>query len=293
MAEPILVVDDDPDIARFVEVNLRSAGYDVAVAGDGEEALEKAGDMRPDLVLLDVMMPRIDGFEVAQRLRKNPQTANTLDHHAHREGAVRRQGDRPPVGRRRLHHQAVRPDRAPRPREGHPPTRQGDAEPLAAHGTARQHPDPGGDRATGPRWTPVRGPVLRPGQLQGVQRPEGVRARRPADPGDGAGSSRTPSSMHDGSDGFVGHVGGDDFVAVVDPESAEDVAKRDLRALRCQVRSEFYEPEDLATRLRPRWRTARVCCRTSRSSGISVGIASTLAPGRSRTTARRSPWPPR
>jgi DNA-binding response OmpR family regulator len=77
MAEQILVVDDDPDIARFVEVNLRSAGYDVAVAGDGEEALEKAGDMRPDLVLLDVMMPRIDGFEVAQRLRKNPQTANT------------------------------------------------------------------------------------------------------------------------------------------------------------------------------------------------------------------------
>ena len=77
MPETILVVDDDPDIARFVEVNLRSAGYDVAVAGDGEEALEKAGELRPDLVLLDVMMPRIDGFEVAQRLRKNPQTANT------------------------------------------------------------------------------------------------------------------------------------------------------------------------------------------------------------------------
>ena len=77
MAETILVVDDDPDIARFVEVNLRSAGYDVAVAADGEEALEKAGELRPDLVLLDVMMPRIDGFEVAQRLRRNPQTANT------------------------------------------------------------------------------------------------------------------------------------------------------------------------------------------------------------------------
>src|SRR4029078_2328866 len=77
MAETILVVDDDPDIARFVEVNLRSAGYDVAVAADGEEALEKAGELLPDLVLLDVMMPRIDGFEVAQRLRKNPQTANT------------------------------------------------------------------------------------------------------------------------------------------------------------------------------------------------------------------------
>ncbi|HYU93975.1 MAG TPA: response regulator, partial [Actinomycetota bacterium] len=57
MPETILVVDDDPDIARFVEVNLRSAGYDVAVASDGEEALQRASEMRPDLVLLDVMMP--------------------------------------------------------------------------------------------------------------------------------------------------------------------------------------------------------------------------------------------
>lgn len=77
MAEQILVVDDDPDIARFVEVNLRSAGYEVSVASDGEEALTRATELRPDLVLLDVMMPRIDGFEVAQRLRRNPQTANT------------------------------------------------------------------------------------------------------------------------------------------------------------------------------------------------------------------------
>jgi len=77
MPETILVVDDDPDIARFVEVNLRSVGYDVVVAGDGEEAVLQADQRRPDLVLLDVMMPRVDGFEVAQRLRRNPRTANT------------------------------------------------------------------------------------------------------------------------------------------------------------------------------------------------------------------------
>src|SRR5438105_13901483 len=77
MPETILVVDDDPDISRFVEVNLRSVGYDVLVASDGEEALTKAEEVRPDLVLLDVMMPRVDGFEVAQRLRRNPRTANT------------------------------------------------------------------------------------------------------------------------------------------------------------------------------------------------------------------------
>jgi diguanylate cyclase (GGDEF)-like protein len=76
VSETILVVDDDPDIARFVEVNLRSVGYDVLVAGDGEEALRLADEHRPDLVLLDVMMPRVDGFEVAQRLRRNPRTAN-------------------------------------------------------------------------------------------------------------------------------------------------------------------------------------------------------------------------
>src|SRR5437588_12212987 len=77
MPEMILVVDDDPDIARFVEVNLRSAGFDVVVATDGEEALHRAEEIRPDLVLLDVMMPRVDGFEVGQRLRRNTRTANT------------------------------------------------------------------------------------------------------------------------------------------------------------------------------------------------------------------------
>src|SRR5437773_6857327 len=73
----VLVVDDDPDVARFVEVNLRSAGYQVAVASNGEEALEKAGEIRPDLVLLDVMMPKLDGFEVAQRLRRDARTSST------------------------------------------------------------------------------------------------------------------------------------------------------------------------------------------------------------------------
>jgi diguanylate cyclase (GGDEF)-like protein len=75
LTESILVVDDDPDVARFVEVNLRSAGYDVNVASNGEEALERAVKLRPDLVLLDVMMPKLDGFEVAQRLRRDPRTS--------------------------------------------------------------------------------------------------------------------------------------------------------------------------------------------------------------------------
>jgi diguanylate cyclase (GGDEF)-like protein len=77
MSESVLVVDDDPDVARFVEVNLRSAGYDVTVASNGEEGLNRAIELRPDLVLLDVMMPKLDGFEVAQRLRRDPRTSSS------------------------------------------------------------------------------------------------------------------------------------------------------------------------------------------------------------------------
>src|SRR5438445_7304044 len=77
MSETVLVVDDDPDVARFVEVNLRSAGYDVSVASDGVEAVERAVQLRPDLVLLDVMMPKLDGFEVAQRLRRDSRTSSS------------------------------------------------------------------------------------------------------------------------------------------------------------------------------------------------------------------------
>ena len=74
--ELILVADDDEDIVRFVEVNLRLEGFEVATAPDGEQALQSAYDLMPDLVLLDVMMPRIDGFEVCQRLRADPRTKN-------------------------------------------------------------------------------------------------------------------------------------------------------------------------------------------------------------------------
>ena len=70
----ILVADDDEDIVRFVEVNLRLEGFEVATASDGEQALQRAYDMTPDLVLLDVMMPKIDGFEVCQRLRRDSRT---------------------------------------------------------------------------------------------------------------------------------------------------------------------------------------------------------------------------
>lgn len=73
----VLVVDDDPDIARFVELNLRLEGFEVQVVHDGEEALAVAPELQPDLVVLDVLLPGADGVEVCRRLRADPATANT------------------------------------------------------------------------------------------------------------------------------------------------------------------------------------------------------------------------
>jgi len=72
----VLVVDDDTDIARFIEINLRLEGFDVRVAHDGEQAEKSIDEETPDLVLLDVMMPKVDGVELCRRLRANPATAN-------------------------------------------------------------------------------------------------------------------------------------------------------------------------------------------------------------------------
>ena len=72
----ILVVDDERHIVRLVQVNLERAGYEVLTAYDGVEALEKVKSEDPDMVVLDVMMPRMDGFEVLKNLQANPQTQN-------------------------------------------------------------------------------------------------------------------------------------------------------------------------------------------------------------------------
>ncbi len=71
----ILVADDDKDIARFVELNLSMEGFDVEVVHDGATALERARAAPPDLVLLDVMMPTMDGVEVLRRLRSHAATS--------------------------------------------------------------------------------------------------------------------------------------------------------------------------------------------------------------------------
>jgi CheY-like chemotaxis protein len=72
----VLVVDDSPVIRDLIAVNLELEGFEVAVAGDGEEALALVAEHRPDVITLDVVMPRLDGFETAERLRADPAFAD-------------------------------------------------------------------------------------------------------------------------------------------------------------------------------------------------------------------------
>jgi DNA-binding response OmpR family regulator len=76
MSDRILVIDDDPDIVRFVKASLEREGHAVRTASDGEEGLRLALAEPPDLVLLDLMMPGLDGFEVLRRLQTSPATTN-------------------------------------------------------------------------------------------------------------------------------------------------------------------------------------------------------------------------
>ena len=71
----LLVVDDDAFIARLLEIECTAAGYDVRTAGSGDRALELAQERCPDLILADVMMPNMDGFELTRRLRMDERTA--------------------------------------------------------------------------------------------------------------------------------------------------------------------------------------------------------------------------
>jgi len=77
MAKKVLIIDDDPDIVEAEKMILESRGYEVDSAGDGESGLKKAREVRPDLIILDVMMTTIDqGFQVAYKLKQSPELKN-------------------------------------------------------------------------------------------------------------------------------------------------------------------------------------------------------------------------
>jgi len=77
LPEKILIVDDEPDIVQFLTYNLKSKGYVIATASDGVEAIRKAKEFKPDLILLDVMMPNKDGITTIRELRQMPDFEHT------------------------------------------------------------------------------------------------------------------------------------------------------------------------------------------------------------------------
>ncbi len=103
--EKILVVDDDLNICELLRLYLTKEGYQVTIANDGEEGLDKFNQVKPDMVLLDVMMPKMDGLEVCRRIRK---LGNTPVMMLTAKGETFDKGAGPGAGRRRLYGQALR-----------------------------------------------------------------------------------------------------------------------------------------------------------------------------------------
>jgi len=243
MSESILVVDDDPDVARFIEVNLRSAGYEVNVASDGEEALAMAAELRPDLILLDVMMPKLDGFEVAQRLRRDPRTSScsiimltakalsadkVLGLSSGADDYIIKPFD--PVellARVKGTLRRAREMRALSPLTGLPGNiriqeeiRRLVAEEPQSFGVL--YADLDHFKAYNDHYGFVRGDRA----IQAVAR-------------------LITEVVHDlgGSGAFVGHVGGDDFVVIISPDEAEPVAKRLCERFEAEIPG-LYDPID-------------------------------------------------
>jgi diguanylate cyclase (GGDEF)-like protein len=240
--ESLLVADDDPFIARLLEIELRAAGYDVRVASDGNQALELAQVRAPDLVLADVMMPNMDGFELTRRLRQDPRTATVSIIMLTARGLSADKLEGFAIG---ADDYIVKPFDTP--------------ELLARiRGVLRRAKEM---RAQSP-LTGLPGNVRIEEEIEGLVARGGEFALLYADldhfkayndhygfmRGDQA-IQATSTLLEDvsrevtGSDAFVGHVGGDDFVVIVSPEKAEEVANVMVARFDEQV-PELYDPED-------------------------------------------------
>ncbi|MGH9053006.1 MAG: GGDEF domain-containing response regulator, partial [Acidimicrobiia bacterium] len=242
MAERILIADDDPDIVQFVRVNLELEGFEVEAALDGGEALAKILSAPPDLVLLDVMMPEMDGLGVLRRLRTRPAAAN--------------------VAVILLTAKALPEDRVEGLELGADDyiTKPFDLEELIARvktvlRRAKTMRDmspltglPGNFRiseeleervASGQTFALVHADLdnFKPfNDHYGFMRGDQVIKYLAHSLLEGAAEVADP-------DAFVGHIGGDDFVAVVDPSKVEDFCKAALRIFDDGV-LDFYDTAD-------------------------------------------------
>lgn len=271
--ETVLVVDDDFDIARYVELNLSLEGFTVHVAHDGREAVAKAQTLRPDAVLLDVMMPGLDGYEVCRRLRSNARTSHcaiimltakslsadtVLGLTAGADDYISKPFDPPElVARVRAALRRARQLRDISPLTGLPGnseiTRQVERLVAEGHPFALIHADLDHFKAYNDRY----------GFLRGDQ---AIKAT--------ADVLESVLSHCDDDTCFLGHVGGDDFVLLTSPESAEALAAQVIAEFDAMAPS-LYDPEDAARG----WieiEDRRNNRRTVEIMTISLGIATTL-----------------
>jgi diguanylate cyclase (GGDEF)-like protein len=241
--EKLLIVDDDPFIARLLEIELSAAGYDVRVANDGQQALDVVRTHQPDLVITDVMMPHIDGFELTRILRQDPRTAalSVIILTARGLSADKLEGfaigaddyivkpfDTPELlARVRGVLRRSREMRAESPLTGLPGNvkiqETIEARVEAAEEFALLYMDLDGFKAFNDHYGFMRGDKM----IQAVGRLIDDIAQELG--GEGA---------------FAGHVGGDDFVLIVDPSTAALVAETIVQRFDREVRS-HYDPPDL------------------------------------------------
>lgn len=243
MPEKVLVVDDDPDITKFIEVSLARAGYEVVVAHDGHEALDRVAAERPDLVLLDLMLPTIDGFEVAAELRRRVRLAGmgiiVVTARSPSEDRLRGlalgvddyivKPFEPDVlvARVRAVLRRLRVMRSLSPLTGLPGT-------VLIEQEVRRYLEGGVPFAL---------------LYADLDHFKALNDTKGWDVGDrviltAAGVLDEAVRRLGGPDGFVGHIGGDDFVALVGPEAAAEVARRACERFDEEVRA-FYAPEEL------------------------------------------------
>ena len=240
MAELILVADDDPDILRFVELNLRLEGFDLLTASDGEQALEIARQKIPALVILDVMMPKLDGYEVCQRLRNDSRTSHiciimltaksmsadkVLGLTAGADDYISKPFDPLElVARVRTTLRRTREMRAVSPLTALPGNVQIDSE-MQRRLTAGEHfailwLDLDNFKAYNDRYGFMRGDRAI-NYLAGILR----------------------DVLEDTADSFVGHIGGDDFVLICRADQAERACEQIVKRFDAEVRS-LYEAAD-------------------------------------------------
>ena len=121
----VLVIDDSNTIRRSAELFLRQAGYEVILAEDGFDALAKISDHQPQVIFVDIMMPRLDGYQTCALIKQHPQLKIDAGDHAVQQGRRVRPRARPPRRLRPLPHQALhegRPGRGGHRSTSNPPS---------------------------------------------------------------------------------------------------------------------------------------------------------------------------